>query len=323
MIAIVTNKQDHTADFLIVELQRRGAAYFRLNTEDFAQHTICWSVPLSEANYIVLRTGRKIPLAEISCVWYRRPYPPRVDCADGAAVQFSTGENQAALDGFLVSLTDCMWVSEPHMIRRAELKMLQLRVAESLGFTLCPSVITNSPTEAQRFVMSASDVVIYKPLRSARIISGESVALIYTNIVSEADEAELVHLAGCPVLLQYYAQKAVELRITVIGDKVFAVALHSQESHGAQVDWRRVNASELQHSKHILPSEIEALCIRLVSTLGLQFGAIDMILTPGGEYVFLEINPNGQWAWLQQLLPSLPLRESLADLLQSRSPART
>jgi glutathione synthase/RimK-type ligase-like ATP-grasp enzyme len=66
---------------------------------------------------------------------------------------------------------------------------------------------------------------------------------------------------------------------------------------------------------HQLPQEVESQCVHLTRALGLAFGAIDLILTPQGEYVFLEINPNGQWAWLQQVIPSLPLREALADLL--------
>ena len=74
---------------------------------------------------------------------------------------------------------------------------------------------------------------------------------------------------------------------------------------------------QILHQYHALPSEIASQCVSLTHSLGLASGAIDLVLTPGGDYVFLEINPNGQWAWIQQLCPDIPLRESLANLLES------
>ena len=100
---------------------------------------------------------------------------------------------------------------------------------------------------------------------------------------------------------------------------MFAVEIHSQEYEEARVDWRKGNMTHLPHQLHHLPPSIENKCTALVKKLGLAFGAIDLILTPEGKYVFLEINPNGQWAWIQQLCPDIPLRETLADLLLTAS----
>ncbi len=96
---------------------------------------------------------------------------------------------------------------------------------------------------------------------------------------------------------------------------VFAVEIHSQEDVDSQFDWRRGETARLRHELHVLPPAVEVQCVTLVRALGLAFGAIDLILTPDGEYVFLEINPNGQWAWIQQLRPEIPLRETLAEIL--------
>jgi glutathione synthase/RimK-type ligase-like ATP-grasp enzyme len=119
-----------------------------------------------------------------------------------------------------------------------------------------------------------------------------------------------------PVILQNYVEKRIELRITVVGERVFACAIHSQEGDAAtRVDWRN-DIGALRHESFTLPPEIEEKCVALVRDLGLEFSAIDMIVTPDGEYVFLESNACGQWLWLERRA-GLPIAGTLADLLTS------
>ncbi len=156
--------------------------------------------------------------------------------------------------------------------------------------------------------------LIYKPLKKGRIVRGNEQGLIFTNFVEPGllDEFDKIKFAPC--LLQKYIHKSLELRVTVIGQIVFAVEIQSQQTPGSIHDWRRVQEN-LPHKLFHLPADLENKCRNLVKELGLQFGALDLIITPNNEYVFVEINPNGQWAWIQQLCPEIPLRESLADLL--------
>ncbi len=117
-------------------------------------------------------------------------------------------------------------------------------------------------------------------------------------------------------MFQEYIPKALELRITVIGDRIFPVAIYSQENPLTIEDWRKDQEGNLTYSEHKLPSNVEDMCRRLLREFGLQFGAIDMILTPKGDYFFLEINPNGQWAWIEEIT-ALPMAKALIDLLTS------
>jgi glutathione synthase/RimK-type ligase-like ATP-grasp enzyme len=66
-----------------------------------------------------------------------------------------------------------------------------------------------------------------------------------------------------------------------------------------------------------LPADLAERCLELVRAYGLEFAAIDLVRARDGRYVFLEINPNGQWAWLEQVT-GLPLRSRLVDLLERR-----
>lgn len=98
-----------------------------------------------------------------------------------------------------------------------------------------------------------------------------------------------------PSIFQEYIEKEYELRITVVGEKVFAAKVDSQKQEETKIDWRKHKTPFQQYT---LPKEISDKCVELTQKLNLSFGAIDIIKNKEGEYIFLEINPNGQWAWL-------------------------
>jgi hypothetical protein len=314
VILIVTNREDYTADFLILELQRRSLSFFRFNTEDFPSRiSLTWS-PNTSAGHFDTPKGR-VHLSDIQSAWFRRPVPPRAppELHDPSDARFAELESQAALEGVLTCI-DCFWVSHPDNVRRAERKPFQLATAQQLGFHIPETVLTSDPGTAQDFLAEGDSV--YKPLRSSRLERADSVRLIYTSRLTPGNVPDFATVSLAPCLFQQLIPKAVDVRVTVVGEAAFAVAIHSQEHPRSIDDWRREGIG-LRHEMHSLPGDIAQKCIRLVTALGLAFGAIDLVLTPEGEYVFLEINPNGQWAWLQQLCPALPLRETLADLLSA------
>ena len=319
MILIVTNKTDYTADFLILGLKERGVGFFRFNTEEFPK-TIELILDISNNNIEgqLKAHNRVIDLAEIQSVWYRRPVAsdPSEKIQGEAEREYIITESRETLEG-LWRILHGFWVSHPDNLRAAESKLYQLKVASDLGFAIPQTLVTNSPAVAEAFYRTHSNQIICKPQRQGQISRRENVSLIYTNMVEEQHTEHFSSVQFAPVLFQPYVPKAIEIRVTVVGLRVFAVELHSQEVEHARFDWRRVDASELHHQAHRLPLDIETKCISLVRTLGLSFGAIDLILTPESEYVFLEINPNGQWAWIQQLCPDIHIREALIDLLIS------
>jgi hypothetical protein len=106
-------------------------------------------------------------------------------------------------------------------------------------------------------------------------------------------------------------------QVTVIGARLFAVAMTAPEDSPARLDFR-LDSGALRYQVHQLPAAQEAACLALVGTLRLQCAAIDLVLTPEGEDVFLELNPNGQWGWLEEAT-GLPLAASLAALLAGQA----
>jgi Glutathione synthase/Ribosomal protein S6 modification enzyme (glutaminyl transferase) len=118
-------------------------------------------------------------------------------------------------------------------------------------------------------------------------------------------------VALAPTMFQPYVSKAAELRCVVIGKNIFSARINSQANADTRQDWR---AADCQLEPFTLPERVEASLLRLMESFGINFASLDMILTPEGEFVFLELNPNGQWLWLEHEV-GLPLVANIADLL--------
>jgi hypothetical protein len=315
MILIISNKQDYTADYLLLELQRRQVDYIRFNTEDFpGKVQVVWKMNNSHLNGYFRFPSSRVNFDEIKSIWYRRPaYPILQGIKEAATEKFIIDESVSTLEGIWRCLK-CYWVSNPDSIRKAEFKLYQLNVAQQIGFKIPSTLLTNIPSAASDFY-NIQEEIIYKPISIGRLERNDTIGLIFTNPVDAAKAKRFSNVRHSPALFQKLIHKALDIRVNVIGNKVFAVEIHSQKDSQTKYDWRRGEISKIKHKLHILPSDIENLCYKLVRDLNLEFGAIDLVLTPDGEYIFLEINPNGQWAWIQQLCPDILLREALADLL--------
>jgi len=315
MILVVTNRRDHTADFGVVEMQRRGVPYFRFNTEDFP-HATRTSLRFNSEGISgdLVTTKGTVRLEDIHSVWFRRPLMPTPahEIVEPGARRFSCAESLEYIEGLWKTM-DCFWVSRPDRIRAAESKLLQLKLAQQLGFSIPSTLVTSDPSRAREF-LAATEKVVYKPLTQGRVEYQQQTMLLFTNVVRDIQASQLERVKYAPCIFQEYVHKRFDLRVTVFGAEVFATEIHSQATDDARDDWRRAGARALAHRAHALPEDVEARCVQLVKTLGLAFGAIDMVLTPRGQYVFLEINPNGQWAWIEQRTGQ-PMSRSLVDLL--------
>lgn len=146
----------------------------------------------------------------------------------------------------------------------------------------------------------------------------EDLALpLYTHRLTQGDMALLPSIVYGPTLLQEYIRKRCDIRVTVIGTSVYAVAIHPLPGHDhgeGPVDFRVQQVFDLPHEIIELPAPVETACRTMVRELGLAFGAIDFVRDAEGRDHFLEINPNGQWLWLEWVT-GLPLVTSFCDFM--------
>ncbi len=312
MILIITNQKDYTTDYLILELKRMNFAYVRFNTEDFPNKVkVKWTIDDNGIDGYFLFRDKTINFRDIRSIWYRRPVAPVVHSDVVEFRSLCVDECKDVLGGILRAL-DVIWVSHPDRIYAAEYKLNQLKVAHDLGFEIPNSIVTSLPEEAEKFFGKHNKIAI-KPIRRGRFLNNDKLKLVYCNLLNKSHMEQVELIKYCPTYFQKYVPKQVEIRATVFGEKVFFVELESQAQTTSEVDWRRAGIN-VHHSPHNPPNWLSEKCVNLVKTLGLSFGAIDLILTPEGKYVFLEINPNGQWAWMEQLM-GMPMRKALISLL--------
>jgi glutathione synthase/RimK-type ligase-like ATP-grasp enzyme len=320
MILILTGDTDPHADLVIEALRQRGAEWVRFNPARFPSGAeIAFSCTAAGQVRSLLRAGEEtVDLDRVTAVWYRRPEPPEphAEITDPGMREYVTEECRFTLNDLWETL-DCRWVPAlPSVIRRAEFKAAQLKVAGTLGFELPPTLLTNSPEALLEFYRRHDTDVISKLAGPSFIASFGDQLVRYTDVVSRRDIGYARSVRYCPVLFQAYVPKRVELRVTVVGQTVLAAEIHSQASNHTRHDWRRYDWYQTTYLPHELPREVERRCLELVERLGLSYGAIDLVLTPDDRYVFLEINPNGQYLWIENET-GLPISAAVCDLLIS------
>lgn len=254
------------------------------------------------------QTRARTSLHNLGCAYYRRPTAFELPAhLTGEERRWAAREARMGLGGVLAAHP--RWLNHPHDIARAEYKPSQLATAGSAGLSVPPTLITNEPAAAERFVRE-HDAAVVKPLGSGVLTEAGAAKLIYTNRV-RAEEIDHT-VSGTAHLFQQQVAKAYEVRLTVVDKVYFAVRLDGA-SEAARLDWR-TDYDSLSYTVVTVPDQIREAVSRLLARLRLRFGALDFIVSPQDEWMFLEINPNGQWAWLQDAT-GLPISAAIADAL--------
>lgn len=309
-ILVISTIADVATDEVVRILSERGARFIRVNTEDF---------PFDSSVTIGFQNSGKVALSFRGkpvvhrAIWYRRVRTPaRPEQMDIGIYDFCLRENRAALLGGLVT-QQTRWMSSPDAVWKAEFKPYQLRAAQDVGFTIPRTIISNDP-EAIRQAYGEFGRMIVKPVRSGHFWQDGKEHSVYTSEVTPAEIPFLDEARWTPSIYQELVPKKYDIRVTCVGDQLFTAAIHSQGDPAAVVDWRKTDDPHLPHSRIELPTAILGKLQMLMRQLNLQFGCIDLVLTPSGDYVFLEVNPSGQWLWLDDQL-DLGISRAVADWL--------
>lgn len=218
--------------------------------------------------------------------------------------------------------SEALWISNPDSIFRANDKLLQLEVASRLGFAVPDTLLTSSSEQARAFINAHPRVVTKFVQKSGTFIKEGKGYAMYTSLVDKKTNLEGLYLA--PAFFQQ-AIDGVDIRATVVGDKVFAATIRAEtiDQPGSHVrDWRVANDDPTESIEAFeLPKKIADLCVAHVRELGLQFGALDLMMDKKGNIWFIENNPNGQWAFVEEATGQ-PIGKALADLLCSQNTHR-
>ncbi|MCX4722967.1 ATP-grasp ribosomal peptide maturase [Streptomyces sp. NPDC090052] len=311
-VLVLTQRFDPTADYVVEELNRRGVDVFRCDIGDFP-HMLTVTGVLSASgtgwSTHLESSGRKLSLEDVSGVYHRRPSAFRFDNMPDPVAQWADNEARMGVSGLLMA--DARWLNHPHRIRYAEYKPVQLQEAVQAGLTIPRTVITNNPPAVRAFADEVGEV-IYKPLSSPVLDEGVATGrLLYTAVVAPEHLAEAEGIAATAHMFQERVKHTGAVRLTVVDGQMFAAAIHAA-TDAAQLDWRS-DYSALTYQVVPVPEDVRRGVVSLMAALQLRYGAFDFLVTTEG-WTFLEVNPNGQWAWIEDRT-GLPIAAALATAL--------
>lgn len=256
---------------------------------------------------------------EIGAVWWRvKPTLPSEFSGPATTAEqaFAWAEWKHFLNSLYLIVTKAEWVNPPDNQQIAGLKPHNLLAATEAGLKVPDTVFSNNADAVERIL--SYDNLVYKGL-SGHLIHPDK--FVYTTAISRVDLRENRDAIGlAPGIFQPRIDKSHEIRVTIIGDKVFVAKVDSQKSETGKVDWR-IDQDEQFFSEGELSSDTLDKLSVLHADLGLVVATYDFIVTPDGAEVFLECNPAGQWLWLDQLL-NLGMLDAFCDLLIEKAERR-
>jgi hypothetical protein len=261
--------------------------------------------PLGEAPIAVLSSGQTVSFDRATCIWYRRPRLGHVaeHIRNPAVRNFCRQEWANLLEGLFLN-SDARFVN-PMLAEYAAVKPRQLHVAREVGWVIPDTLITSDKDHASTFIQKHHGRVIHKAMTAPRD------RLIDTRVWDESDRPALKALTFAPTIFQEMICGPMDLRITVVGQRVFTARILTDRSR-AGIDSRM--DMDAPYEPYELPDQIHERVQAFMAAMGLVYGTIDLKITPEGEYVFLEVNPQGQFLYVE-ILTGMPIASAMADLL--------
>jgi glutathione synthase/RimK-type ligase-like ATP-grasp enzyme len=317
MILVITAPTDAHAEPVLTRLAARHVPVLRLDPSDFPTRTTLTFRSDARQRRLSLGIDASAPidLDTITAGWFRRPGRPKPD--DAVATSMAPDvidQSQAFVENIWASMNMSWLPASPAQLGIAG-KLTQLQLAAEIGFEIPPTLVTNDPNEFVSFYREHNGNVVSKLIGRSSINSAQSAFARFTEVVAPASIVEADAVRLCPVIFQANLPKREELRVTVVGDEVFGAAIQSQVTSRTKTDWRRYDQRHTPVLRAVLPDRVIGQCRALVSRLGLSFATIDLVVTPDDRVVFLELNANGQYLWIERAT-GLPISEAVAGWLE-------
>lgn len=305
-ILIVSQAEDRHARAVMAALARFARTDVRLlDLRDFpARLSLTMSLCRDRRSDFGLSfpDGRQLSMARVQSVWWWRPrgfaLPGHGMSAE--ARQVAITEAASAFQG-MWQASEALWVNDAVRDAAARHKPWQLELARQIGLSIPETLITNDPLRVRAFWSESGGRIVYKPLLETSSRWRE------TRRLTRAELAKLDAVRLAPVIFQRRVPGRADVRATVIGSEVFAAAVDLRESE-YPLDAR---LSRGAYERHELPVEVQEHLTVLIRRLGLEYGAIDLRLTPDGEYVFFKVDPSGPFLPVEQSA-GLPIGAAVA-----------
>lgn len=260
---------------------------------------------------------------EYDIVWWRRPRKPYLSesKAHSDDYKFIARENMLFHESLTANIApNAWWINNKEAANRANHKLLQLKTASKCGLIIPKTLCSNNPMEIKEFLnTNINEGVIYKPLCSNFWFEDQKIRISYTNKVTLDDLPKNDLLQLVPGIYQPQIKKKYELRVVCFGDYIVAAKLNSQLDEDTKLDWRAMRGNNLSVEPYKLPIQIKNRLRNFMDKLGIVFGSFDFIVTPDNKYIFLEVNEQGQFLWLEDFNPEIKMLDIFVNFIMNKS----
>lgn len=293
-VLVITSREDPHVDFMEPRFQNRNIDIVRVDTDTLFQGNTATAEVSSRGEPSLHLYGKEIsPFS----VWYRKPTASllKEDFAPDVT-KFIARETDLFWQCVFGALRNARWVNHPFELSRAGIKFIQLQEAHRVGFNVPRTLFTTDPVSALLFCESVNWLVVAKTLGAPLVEVEGDLYNTYARALDRSKKDQLQYLKNCPTILQELVVKKREVRATVFGDRVFSIEISVK---GGATDWREVDEEDTLYHDIMLPEQVNRRCIELVKRFGLLFSTMDLVEDVNGQWFFLDLNPNGQWLWVQ------------------------
>jgi glutathione synthase/RimK-type ligase-like ATP-grasp enzyme len=302
-VLVLTHEEDPHADAVCEFFKNNNVPYCLVATEkiqkDYKLHFDSSSLLYTISN----NKNKEIEIDSSWNIWNRRVMNP--DTKKGFAKDLKDiiiDETEKAWDGLLISHKGKV-VNKPHNQIHANNKIEQIIFASKFkdDIKIPDTIVTNDPDKVIDFYDKHRGNICYKLQKGALVNTPTGSKIIYTNKVSKENMKNVDLVSQHPSLFQEYIDKEFEIRIVTIGNESIGTAIYSQNSEISKVDYRKYDFENVRYEHINLPDNVKNFCSSMLKEYNLHFGVFDFIYSKNKDYVFLELNPNGQWLWLEHL----------------------
>jgi len=315
MILLITKNKCQHVNLIEEKLKKKRVDFYLLKTE-LLQVSVFLDFELNKNGFSgsIKTADRSINLKTIKSIWwFDIDITFNNECfIDDKYVSFAQQETYSLCKTIFSSL-NVYHVNHPDKIIAASNKLNQLKLAHNVGFNIPNTLISSNQSQIIQF-LEYNPSLIYKTLSHPTIIEKNKEFVIYTNEVTLDDLSDENSLKASLNLFQSNISKKTELRVTVVGNEVFTCEIYSQDSQLTKTDWRVYDLANVPHYPVELKNEINNKCIEITRALDLEYATIDLIIDNNRDFWFLEVNPNGLWAWIE-LITNLKISDAFANIL--------
>jgi hypothetical protein len=320
-LLIVTSESDIHADAVISSLPKSKIEAIRLNSESFihqSEYSFSWNSDGNIDKQTLQFRDSLRQTKDVKVIWWRKPdeYLPHHSVIDPWAIKYARQETKSLILSLHGLFPEAKWVNNYYNVRLPSHRINQIPIAKKLGILVPQTLVTNHYQPALDFLQKHQDCIV-KPMSYSGFLHEDKQYACYTrpiDIETLEEFRESIHLA--PLFIQRRIAKKAEYRVTIIGRQHFVCRLDVKhlDDPDVNMDWRVIEPDKVTHVPDTLPDEYIQKLRGMLDIFGLNFGAFDIIRDDDDELYFIELNPNGQWYWME-ILTGMPMVKAMVELI--------